>query len=375
MPESSRSRGRWWFIGATFAGFTGLGVLNFLYRYLDDLARGHQGTLPSRLIEEFSGIYVAALLFPLVLRFARRVPLTGPRWQRHLPLHLLVMVTLSLTATSLMALSRSIIFPLLGLGRYDYGIMRIRFFMEMPKQVLGYGIAVLLIDLFDHFVRTREQQVTTAQLESRLAQAQLQNLRLQLQPHFLFNALNTISSVMYEDPRAADLMIARLSELLRLTLRDAPAQETTVEEELRLLALYISLLEARFEERLRIRVSISPQTAGALVPQLVLQPLVENAVRHGFERSGNGLIEVSCERRNGALVLAVRDHGPGLTIPAKDALQRGIGLSNTAARLSRLYGAHHRLEFCNAEEGGLRVTIEIPFRLAESAVLSAEPQG
>ena len=367
MDEPNRPRSRSHFVGVILAACTVLGLLNFLYRYLDDLARAHHGTLAARLIEEFTGAYACGLLFPLVLRFARRFPLTGSRWQRYLPLHLVFMVCLGFAATSLMAISRSLIFPLAGLGPYDYGIMHIRFFMEMPKQALGYGIAVLLIGLFDHYTRTRAQEVRTAQLESRLAQAQLQNLRLQLQPHFLFNALNTISSVMYEDPRSADQMIAGLSELLRLTLRGLPSQETTVEEELRVLALYTDLLKARFEERICIQVFMAPETLGALVPPLVLQPLVENAVRHGFEPSGNGAIEVRGTRRNGALRLEVQDHGPGLSGPPSEALARGIGLSNTAARLSRLYGVHHRLELLNAEDGGLQVTIELPFRLAESA--------
>jgi LytS/YehU family sensor histidine kinase len=164
---------------------------------------------------------------------------------------------------------------------------------------------------------------------------------------------------------AADAVLARLSELLRLTLRGSQAQETTLGEELHLLSLYVDVMRARFEERLRVDISAEPGTERALVPQLILQPLVENSIRHGLDASStSGTIEVRCARANGTLLLEVRDHGRGLTEPPELALRQGIGLSNTAARLAHLYGDSHRLELRNADDGGLRVTVALPLRVA-----------
>jgi two-component system LytT family sensor kinase len=181
-----------------------------------------------------------------------------------------------------------------------------------------------------------------------------------LQPHFLFNALNTISSVMYEDPRTADVMLSRLSDLLRLTLKNPDAQEVTLSDELANLDAYLKVMQARFEDRLTVDFHVEPGTEDALVPQLILQPLVENSIRHGLDpRSSSVKVGVSAARSNGTLVLQVRDSGPGIGATAP---QWGIGLTNTHDRLEHLYGKRQRLALENAEGGGLLVTVEMPYR-------------
>ncbi len=202
----------------------------------------------------------------------------------------------------------------------------------------------------------------TAQLETRLAQAQLQALRLQLQPHFLFNTLNTISSVLYEDPRVADEMIARLSDLLRATLRETGRQEVTLEEELRFLDLYVEIMRARFDDRLVVSLDVDPATRDALVPQLLLQPLVENAIRHGAGVNATAAVDVRARREGEGLRLQVRDRGPGIAEAQSEVIGRGVGLSNTAERLERLYGAAHAFALHNADGGGLAVDVTIPYR-------------
>jgi len=238
--------------------------------------------------------------------------------------------------------------------------------MEFPAQLLAYLIVASLTVLYD-----RQQRAT--QLEKSLARAQLQNLRLQLQPHFLFNTLNTISSVMYEDVRVADKMIARLSDLLRMSLEPtysngSTSQEVTLEREMEFLRLYVETMKARFEERLNVAVDAAEDTRGALVPPLLLQPLVENSIRHGADpRSSTVNVSVSARRENGTLCLEVRDHGPGLAGAQADALRKGIGLSNTAERLERLYGGADRLDLRNARDGGLVVTLKVPFHVDSGA--------
>jgi signal transduction histidine kinase len=341
--------------------FTAMGLLVFGYRYLDDLARAHEGTFATRLIEELTGAYAVALLFPVVVHFARRLRLERHNWLRRLPLHLLALLVFSVLHTSLNWLARSLLFPLAGLGSYDYGIMPIRYLMELANDAIVYSMFVAFIYLFDYYREARDREVRTAQLEARLTEAQLQALRLQLQPHFLFNALNTISSVIYEDVRLADRMIACLSDLLRLALRRSGAQEVTLHEELQFLDLYLELMRARFEERLVVKFHVEPETRSAFVPQLILQPLVENSIRHGTNaRSGALRIDVCARRLNGALLLEVSDNGPGIK-REQVAGAEGVGLSNTAERLSQLYGEAHGFSLQTAEAGGLLVRVEVPF--------------
>jgi LytS/YehU family sensor histidine kinase len=305
--------------------------------------------------------YAAAALVPLIAKFARRFPLSRNNWASHLVLHILGLCAFSILHTTLNALARYVVFFLAGLGTYDYGIMTLRYPMEFATDTIIYCLTIALVYLFDHYVQSRDRELKAAQLETRLAEAQLQALKLQLQPHFLFNTLNTISSVIYEDVQSADKMIARLSDFLRLTLRSSRSQEVTLQEELDFLHHYLEIMRARLEERLIVSVEVDQGIQEALVPQLILQPLVENAIRHAADPvTGAVAIEIRAARDNGALLIEVRDTGPGLTAEQR-AAPAGIGLSNTAARLSQLYGASHRFELQNAAAGGLIVRAHVPY--------------
>jgi len=291
------------------------------------------------------------LLFPLILRFARRFPIDRTHFLSRGSLHLAMLIAFSVGHTTLNWLSRILVFPMVGLGPYDYGIMPIRFRMEFFNDVVVYCLVVAIIYLFDHRVRA-------SQLEGKLAAARLQNLQLQLQPHFLFNALNTISSVMYEDPRKADAMIAGLSDLLRNTLADTGAQEVPLEHEVQTLELYLDIMRRRFEEKLSVDVRVAPEISKALVPQLLLQPLVENSIRHGIDPQTHSVaVTVTAERDGDVVRLRVRDHGRGMN----GTFKKGTGLSNTAERLKQLYGSRQKLEWQNCEGGGLLVTVAVPF--------------
>jgi LytS/YehU family sensor histidine kinase len=196
-----------------------------------------------------------------------------------------------------------------------------------------------------------------------LARAQVKALEQRLHPHFLFNALNTVSQVMYEDLGAAERMIAGLSDLLRRALRASEAQEVPLAEELSLLDTYLEIMRARFCDRLAVAVSVDDDARTALVPPLLLQPLVENAIRHGADPSSYRVDAALSVRKEGQrLLVELRDHGRGL---AKGAPE-GVGLSTTAERLGALYGDAQRLSLENADGGGLRVRIELPFRDAAS---------
>lgn len=212
--------------------------------------------------------------------------------------------------------------------------------------------------------RSRQRERHELELEASLAQARLQSLRMQLHPHFLFNTLNAISTLVYTDARAADEMIGGLSELLRLSLDSATEQEIPLARELHFLNCYLRIEQTRFGDRLRVEQSVSPETLAALVPALVLQPLVENAIRHGLEpKLAPGIIGISAQRVGDTLRISIRDTGIGLPPGAYGASvgQTGIGLANTRARLQSLYPNRHRFTLQNDPGGGGVAELEIPF--------------
>ena len=230
---------------------------------------------------------------------------------------------------------------------------------------LIYWTILLASYAFDYYHRYQEGHLRTSKLETELAQSQLAALKMQLHPHFLFNTLHSISALMREDVEAADQMIARLGEFLRMTLRNSGEQETTLEQELNFLECYLEIERLRFQDRLTTRIEAEPDTMDARVPNLFLQPIVENAIRHGVARQMNeGVVAISARRDNGRLRVEVRDNGPGLT--AENGVADGVGLANTRSRLRQLYGDDHNFGMTNAAEGGLVVTLEIPFHAKPS---------
>jgi LytS/YehU family sensor histidine kinase len=194
-------------------------------------------------------------------------------------------------------------------------------------------------------------------------QANLQALKTQLQPHFLFNTLNAIASLVRGKPDAAEDMIGSLSDFLRMTLDTAQEHEVPLRREIEFLDLYLGIQQARFGERLRIQKEIEPAALDASVPALILQPLVENSVRHGIEpRETGGTIFIRAQREKTSLQFEIRDDGEGLKAGQLVALREGVGLSNTKARLQELYGEAHRFRITPNSEGGLTVTVEVPWR-------------
>jgi LytS/YehU family sensor histidine kinase len=205
-----------------------------------------------------------------------------------------------------------------------------------------------------YYRKSRERE----QLEARLAEARLQLLNVQLQPHFLFNALNTIAELVHEDPETADRMIAALSALLRRTLELGATQAIPLRAELDLLASYLEIQKARFGGRLQVSVTAADDVLAVPVPVLLLQPLVENAIRHGLSRHrAAGRIAIAARREGASLLVEVTDDGPGASL---DELREGVGLGNTRARLQALYGDRHRLELANVPGAGARVTLVVP---------------
>ncbi len=214
--------------------------------------------------------------------------------------------------------------------------------------------------------RSVRLQAQAAQLRAQLAGARLTALQMQLNPHFLFNTLHAISTLVERDPRGVRRMIARLSELLRYTLDGAAEQVVPLRQELHFIERYLEIMQVRFQGRLIVETEVERAVLDAQVPNLILQPLVENAVKHGVgELSAGGRLELVARRSGELLVLSVRDNGPGLSgLRQQPERGPGVGLRNTRERLEQLYGEHARLELEPAEGGGTIARIELPFSLA-----------
>jgi signal transduction histidine kinase len=349
-----------------FLAYTAIAVLLTGYRYLDDLSRQRTGTFAIRTLEEVTGVYSFLLLLPFMLRVANAYLFPPKLWPRLILWHLSAAVAFSAAHTLLMSLSRQLIAPLIGLGPYDYGIMLYRYPMEFSNDLVGYTSIIGLYYFFQRYRLAQAQQLAAAELQTKLAQAQLENLRLQLQPHFLFNTLNTISSLMYEDVRAADAMLAQLSDLLRLTLRVSRTHEIRLAEELEIAGVYLQLMQKRYENKLRVSYAIDPALNDSLVPQLILQPLLENSLRHGMKPGSIGIdISIAAHRESGSLVVQVSDTGVGLGAQDSAAVfGRGVGLSNIRDRLAQLYGGGQEFRISNRAAGGAEVTVRVPYHIA-----------
>lgn len=220
----------------------------------------------------------------------------------------------------------------------------------------------------------RERELRASQLESQLSKARLQTLKAQLQPHFLFNTMHSISALMLTDVQAADRMMTRLSDLLRLSFQNSGVQMTTLGNEMEFVNGYLEIERTRFEDRLRISLDLAPDCLDAMVPHLLLQPLVENAVKHGVSRlSSGGEIRIVARREVGDLHLRVRDNGPGLTAAFEEKSKSGVGLKVTRDRLTTLYGQRASCEIRSLADGGAEVDLRLPFRVAEN--LSRQDEG
>lgn len=232
--------------------------------------------------------------------------------------------------------------------------------------VLGAGIAR------DYFLRYQARLEETARLQAMLSHARLEALRSQLNPHFLFNTLNAVSALVERDPRGVRRMIARLSELLRYSLDDSAAQEVPLERELDMLAEYIELMQIRFQGRLNVRMSVDDAARRALVPSLILQPIVENAIKHGVEQAtGRGEIVIGARRDGDDLRILVHDDGPGPAgAPSADGM--GVGLRNTTARLRQMYGARYGATLREGAGGrGAIADLVLPYRVPDASRVPA----
>lgn len=352
-----------------FASFAGLAVLEAVQMYAGQQLDDFSITWVLAFRRAFEAWAPCSVLGLGVLWLADRFPFDRERpgrWvMRHLGLSTGYVLLVSVLHAALLHGQQSV-------RGYEF-----QFVTVMKKMLLFYSVSNMgfywLLLLGHHgwryYQRFREREKRAAELEGQLAKARLDALRMQLNPHFLFNTLNTVAALVHEQPPTAERMVTRLSELLRASLDHSDTQEVPLRDELDLLGRYLEIEQTRFSDRLQVAVSAPAEVQEALVPSLILQPLAENAVRHGIEElEGPGRIEIEAARVGDQLRLVVRDNGPGPENGSGWNRRGGIGLANTRSRLQHLYGETHRMELRLGPAGGAEVILTLPFRSRHSAM-------
>lgn len=308
-------------------------------------------------VVQASACYLWALATPLVLWLARRYRIGRSNWPRLVALHLAASLGL---ISVLLTLHFVIYMFVIGRGlSFMKGLDYV--YSNLDRWLLVYWFILLMSHAYNYYHSYRQGELKASQLKTQLVQSQLEALKMQVQPHFLFNTLHSISALLSQDTEAARKMITRLGDFLRLTLENSGAMEVTLRQEMEFLNGYLEIERIRFRDRLTTDISVDPEILDARVPNLILQPIVENAMRHAIANSDAGRVEIVAATRNGSLKIQVKDNGPGLStkrLTSSGGL--GVGLANTKARLERLYGSEHKLELENGAAGGLIVTLEIP---------------
>ena len=375
VPRPSQQIRLSWIFGVA----SGLGAFSTLIAFSYKFFFAETTTPYGALIAlNFTYWYAWAVLVPGILWMARRYRFDRDGWGRAVLAHvlgvLLFTVTHAVLATACRFATRWIFD-----GPADtpfWWVLRDQYFFNFDFSMMTYWFVVGLSHAVDYRRQSAERTLTAAHLEARLAEASLQTLQRQLHPHFLFNTLHTISALIHRDAHAADAMLARLSDLLRLTLERVGTQQVQLKVELDFIEKYLEIEHTRFGERLRVVFDIDPTLLDAAVPSLVLQPLVENALRHGIApKVSGGRIDIIARRLADTLAMTVRDDGYGVPNDELEALNEGVGVSNTRSRLVLLYGERHRFEFRAPAGGGLEVTVVIPLVLRPDAADSSNMES
>jgi signal transduction histidine kinase len=373
--DTARMRKAWtppwpWVFGIA----TGLSIFSWLQAWRLTLVNSKPGTVihPEKLLAlNLAYWYVPALLMPAVVYASRRFPFDNGRKVRAVVAHSIGALLFALACFLGMIATR---FTLWENGGKWSGATWAQFlqrqaFEQLDWSLMVYAVIVGASHAIAFFRESEQRKVRAAQLETQVVEARLKTLEAELHPHFLFNTLHAISTLVHRDPEAADRMISRLSDLLRITFDRSGEAKVTLKEEIDFLQKYLDIEQTRFQDRLRVTVHVDADALDGEVPRMILQPIVENAIKHGIAgRHGGDHVHISAglSRPSDAdprLWMQVRDNGGGLQVRTLRALRTGVGLANTRDRLDCLYGRLYRLEFSD-RDGGLAVLMEIPFQRA-----------
>jgi signal transduction histidine kinase len=357
----------------TFLAATALAALSATLVYNITIAMGQPLEAWTRLVVLNAFYwYVWAVFAQPIGWLSVRFPLERLSWKRSVPVHLLSVIAFSTSHIVLVTWFQYLTRPRPWAMKFSESLRR-SVIQNFDWEMMTYWAIVGVTHALVYYRESQQRNVTAAQLEAKLAAVQLQNLQAQLQPHFFFNTLHAISALMHRDVNAADRMLTRLSDLLRLSLARIGVAEVPLKEEIEFVQKYAEIECTRYRDRLAVTFDIEPETLDALVPNLILQPIVENAIKHGIApRSGPGHVVVVARRDGRWLAMEVQDDGVGLSEEAFVAVQKGIGVSNTRARLNHQYGSRYRFEF-SRRPAGLVVRVVIPWHTTRPVADGVQP--
>ena len=358
MVAEPRHRRFWLETAIIFAAWTVFGLILATQIYMQGTLSGRQPGWPVVLRSGLINAYLWAFETLIIFWLARRVPLERKHLFPRIGVHVIAAIVLSLART---------MFMIEVLGPRPFKIV---FWGSASVNALYYALLLGIAHAVLYYGRYREGERTAERLAAGLTEARLQALKMQLQPHFLFNTLNAISALIPAEAQPARRMVARLGDLLRIALDHEETQEVTLREEIAFLEPYLEIEQARLKDRLTIKIDVAPETLDARVPHLLLQPLVENAIRHGIaSRIDPGSVEISTRLTSDQrfLHLEVRDDGPGVERNNLARTRKAIGLANIQSRLEQLYGSEHQFALENHPDGGVVAKISLPFRGADVA--------
>jgi len=349
----------WFNLPAYLLAWSIPGVSALSFYYLNQTLSAQPLNWSYAVISTLPNWYIWALLTPAILKLSQRWPLEQDSWKQvlltvHIPA--LVVSMLIHSAVNLM------LFRTTGLhDDITFGLYRVHFFTRIHANIFTYAAIVGLYSAWEYYRRYMTREAQTATLQVQLAQANLRALKMQIHPHFLFNTLHSIAALVRKgENKPAVNMLGQLGEFLRLALENKGQQEISLEQELDFLRRYLAIEQTRFGERLQVEVTMDEAVRGAYVPNLILQPIVENAIHHGISPSmQQGRIRIEARLEEGRVTMQVADNGPGLRNPER--LKKGVGVGNTQERLENLYGQDQDFSFRNGSLGGLEVTIRVPF--------------
>jgi len=375
MQKAWTPRARWVFLVATL-----LGLFSTAQAYrlttLNPKAHVDGVDLGPLLLLNLILWYIPAALTSPIFRIATHFRLDADRWLRSVGIHACAAVAFSIIHTAVMMGVRVTLWPEMREMPQNMWVSYVQdqYLRNLDWSLMTYAAVVGLSYALGYYRESQARALKAAHLETSLMEARLKTLEAELHPHFLFNTLHAISTLVHTNPEAADRMISRLSDLLRLTFDRSGAAGVPLKEELEFLQKYLEIEQIRFQDRLTVKYDIDPETLDIQVPRMILQPLVENAIKHGIgPRSGQGLIQVSAKKQDKGIWIEVHDNGVGLSRSARTRLSNGVGLPNTRARLQYLYGDEHRLDFADAD-GGLSVQMMIPAQRGAGIGAEAAPR-
>ena len=365
--QISKKSGRWrnWALGFVVWTVIGLSFASRSYftAYRDGVAVRWQEIFTGFLVD----FWVWGLVSPLIFRLARAFPIEQGRLLSRIPLHILFSAVFILFANAV-STPAYWYFGSPNPARYPtlwsmYSDLFFSPFM-LHQGLLVYWGTLIAAHAVEYYRQLQADRMRSAALASQLAEARLAALKMQIHPHFLFNTLNSIAALLHKDVEAADRMIARLSDFLRITLNSSESTATTLKQELEFLKTYLDIEKVRFQERLIVDMQVRPEALDARVPNLILQPIIENAIRHGVAQNADaGHISIDASRKNGRLQISIEDNGPGLNgNDHRSEPGNGVGLANTRERLNRFYEGDFRFEISDkAGQHGTVVKMDVPY--------------